>query len=65
MFSGAKHTVSDQRARLKSITIELLKYLKSWFQIEIFTEEDLYAIINTMDKGGMKALKDLEEAMDY
>ena len=29
VFSGAKHTVSDYRARLKGKTIKLLEYLKS------------------------------------
>jgi len=45
VFSGAKHTITDQRMSLKSETIELLECLKSWFRIDIFTEEDLHAII--------------------
>ncbi len=64
VFSGAKHTVSDQRARLKSTTIELLECLKSWFRLGVFTEEDLHAIIGTMEEGGAEALEDLEEALD-
>ncbi len=45
VFSGVKHTITDQRISLKSETIELLECLKLWFRINIFTEEDLYAII--------------------
>ena len=39
VFSGAKHTIADQRASLKSETVELLECLKSWFGAGIFTEE--------------------------
>ena len=56
VFSGAKHTISDHRASLKSETIELLECLKSWFRIGIFTEEDLHAIVSTMGEGGEDAL---------
>jgi len=45
VFSGAKHTITDQRMSRKSETIELLECLKLWFRINIFTEEDLHAII--------------------
>ncbi len=45
VFLVAKHTVSDQRHRLKSETIELLECLKSWFRLGIFTKEDLHAIV--------------------
>ena len=48
VFSGAKHTVSDQRNSLKSETIELLECLKSWFRMGLFTEEDLHAIVGTL-----------------
>ena len=44
----AKHTISDQRASLKSETIELLECLKSWFRLGIFTEKDLHAIVEIM-----------------
>jgi hypothetical protein len=46
VFSSTKHTLSDQRCRLKIETIELLECLKSWFRIGIFTEEDLHYIID-------------------
>ena len=49
IFSGAKLTFSDQRNGLKSETIELLEYLKSWFRLGIFTEEDLHAVVNDLD----------------
>lgn len=62
VFSGAKHTISGQRASLKSTTIELLECLKSWFRLGIFTEQDLHAIIGTMEEGAMEALDDLREA---
>ena len=61
VFSGTKHTISDQRNSLKTETIELLKCLKSWFRLNIFTEEDLYAIISNLTEN-----KDIEtlEPMD-
>ena len=52
VFSGAKYTVSDRRAGLKSTTIELLECLKSWFRFGVFAEEDLYAIISSMEEWG-------------
>ena len=42
VFSGAKHTISDQRNRLKADTIERLECLKSWFRLGIFTKADLH-----------------------
>lgn len=58
VLSGAKHTIFDQRNSLKSTTIELLKCLKSWFRLGIFTEQNLYAIVgNSNEEGAMKALK--------
>ena len=45
VFSGTKYTISDQRNSLKSETIELLEYLKSWFRLGVFTEQDLYTIV--------------------
>ena len=50
VFSGAKLTVSDQRNVLKGERIELLEYLKSWFRLGIFTEEDLHAVVNDLDE---------------
>ena len=62
VFSGAKHTVSAQRHSLKSETIELLECLKSWFRLGIFTEEDLHAIVDTLQDD--EAMEALEEALD-
>ena len=45
VFSGAKHTLTDQRMRISIEVLELLECLKSWFKIGIFTETDLHAII--------------------
>ena len=45
VFSGAKHTISDQRMRLKIESIELLECLKSWFRIGLFTEQELHEMI--------------------
>ena len=56
VFSGAKHTISDHRASLKSETIELLECLKSWYRLGIFMEVDLHAIVGTMEEGGANAL---------
>ena len=62
VFSSAKHTKTDQRNRLKSETIELLECLKSWFQLGIFTEQGLHAIMgNLNDDGAIGAL----EAANY
>ena len=44
VFSGTKHTITDQRNSLKGETIELLEYLKSWFYIGIFVEKNLHII---------------------
>ena len=58
VFSDVKHTVSDQRNSLKSTTIELLKCLKSWFRLGIFTEQDLHVIVGKLnEEGAMKALE--------
>ena len=51
VFSGVKRTISDSRDSLKSEIIELLKCLKSWFRLGIFTKEDLYAIVVIMGEG--------------
>ena len=61
VFSGAKRTVSDSRGSLRSETIELLECLKSWFQLGIFTKEDLHAIVGIMEEGSMEGLN---EALD-
>ena len=59
MFSNAKHTVSDQRNDLKGTNIELLKCMKSWFRLGVFTEQDLYAIIG--EEGAMEALNAMNQ----
>ena len=56
VFSGAKYTISDYRASLKSETIELLECLKSWFRLGIFTQQDLHDIVGTMEEGGVEAM---------
>ena len=58
VFSGAKRTVSDSRGRLQSETIDILKCLKSWFRLGVFTKEALHAIVSnlTMEDGAMEAL---------
>jgi hypothetical protein len=57
VFSGAKHTVSDQRNSLKAETIELLECLKSWFRLGLFTEEDLHTIVeNVAEIDALEAL---------
>ena len=56
VFSGVKRTISDSRGSLGSEIIELLKCLKSWFRLSIFTNEDLHAIVGTMERGALDAL---------
>lgn len=56
VFSGAKYTISNHRASLKSETIELLECLKSWFRLSIFTQQDLYDIVGNMAEGGAEAM---------
>ena len=55
----------DQRASLKSKTIEVLECLKSWFRLSIFTETNLHDIVNIIKKGAMEAIKNLKEALNY
>ena len=57
VFSSAKHTVSDQRNSLEAKTIELLECMKSWFRLGIFTEQDLHAIVSTIEEGASEALE--------
>ena len=58
VFINTKYTVSDQRNSLKSTTTELLKYLKSWFRLGVFAEQNLHSIIgNLNEKGAMEALE--------
>ena len=63
VFSGAKHTVSDQRNSLKGTTIELLGYLKSWFRLSVFTEQDLYTSIGNLNEE--RAIKALDAINQY
>ena len=62
VFSRAKYMVLAQRHSFKSEIIELLECLKSWFRLGIFTEEDLYAIVDTLQDD--EAMEALEEALD-
>ena len=62
VFSGAKHTISDQRNSLKSVTIELLECLKSWFRLGVFTEQDLHAIVDNLgEEDAMEALEAINQ----
>ena len=59
MFSGVKRTISDVRGSLRSESIELLKCLKSWFRLGIFTKEDLHTIVGTVvEEGALDAFND-------
>ena len=60
--SGARDTLSDQRSSLECETIEMVECLKSWFRLGIFTEEDLNAVVHTLNENG--ALEALEEGLD-
>ena len=59
IFSGAKHTLTEQRLSYSIETIELLECLKSWFKLGIYTEEDLYTIITA------EQAIDQSEALNY
>ena len=54
-FLGPNALVSDFRGRIQSETIEILKCLKSWFRLGVFTKEDLHAIFGNMEDEAMKA----------
>ena len=59
VFSEVKRTILDVRDSLRSESIELLKCLKSWFRLGIFTKEDLYTIIDTVvEEGALDAFND-------
>ena len=62
VFLGAKHTILDQRNSLKSEIIKLLKCLKSWFRLGVFTEQDLYAIVVDLNEDDtMEALEAINQ----
>ena len=62
VFSGSKHTISDQRNSLKSKTIELLECLKSWSRLGGFTEQDLHAIVGHWnEEGAIEALEAINQ----
>lgn len=50
-FSRAKHTISNEKSSLYIDTIKALKCLKYWFQVEIFTQEDLSHTLHQQLKG--------------
>ena len=41
LFSAAENTISDKRLRLIASSIEAIECLKSWFRLNLFTQEDL------------------------
>ena len=45
VFSGAKHTISEQRNSFKADTLEILECLQSWFRMEIVTQQHLHAAV--------------------
>lgn len=49
VLSGTRNTIPDSRSRLDSETIGILGCLKSWCQLDIFTDEDLHDIVADMD----------------
>ena len=62
VFSGSKHTNSDQRNSPKSKTIEYLECLKSWFRLGVFMEQDLHAIVGHLnEEGAIEALEAINQ----
>ena len=59
VFSGARLIVSDQRISFNGETIELPECLKSLSRPELFTEEDLHAIVDDLGENGAI------DALDY
>ena len=45
LFSSSKLTISDRCNRLMATTTEAAEYLKSWFRLNLFTQEDLDAVV--------------------
>ena len=45
VFSGAKNTLSDNRASLTMSTIQATQCLKSWFRSGLFTKKDINGVI--------------------
>ena len=43
VFSGAKHTISDERASLKPYTIEALECCKTMLRARVFTDSEISA----------------------
>ena len=41
LFFSSKLTISDKRNHLMATTIEAVECLKSWFRLNLFTQEDL------------------------
>ncbi len=41
VFSGTKHTISDECSSLNMTTIEVLECLKFWFRAGLFTNDEL------------------------
>ena len=41
LFLAAKNTIDNKRVRLTASSIEVIECLKSWFRLDLFTQEDL------------------------
>ena len=48
-LAGTNYTATDKRCTLKSKSIEVFRCLKSWFQLKMFTEEDLHSIFSVVE----------------
>ena len=58
VFSRAKYIILDLRGSLKSKTIELLKCLKLWFRLGIFTKENLHVVDDDIKEIAAEILED-------
>lgn len=56
IFFSVKYTVSNQKNSFETEIIKLLKCMKSWFRLGIFTEQDLHFIVNIMKDGAVEAM---------
>ena len=58
IFSGSKHTISDERGSLKPDTIEALEICKCLMRIGVFTNTDITAALHS-EMEDLEDLKDL------
>ncbi len=49
LFSAAKNTIGDKYYMLAVSTIEAVECLKSWFRLDLFTQEDLNGLMEPVD----------------